>query len=406
MPSPVPDNAHDAAAWLLRILEAPRPSVLEPDLIVGVLPSAYDLSEIDSMLLTLGPFYESANSATREISFLPQRAGIYASLDEMLRVQVANQSRVPEKFSLTNIGYVHGIDRKSLAVEAYLDATTAIGFLKSLSDFSSQADWRLHFTLSAEKKLSISLSYTSQDLRALPGIADLWSQFVCADVHAGEKRIICRQALFDVFKGSAEITVAEFFLRFEEWSQSVRSSYAMFMERFSSDTLRVEVDKLNSDDMLRLNKTFSEIQNQLLAIPAALLVVGASVEQDNWPKNLSIVFGTLIFTVFMWLLIRNQENSVSAISAEICVRQRKLEAQPEVVSAPFVQAFTDLAKRVAHQMAVLSVVKCALVGVGLFVLLAVTNAQVGGGVLPQLIKLGRAVMLWLQVHQLGAPAIL
>jgi hypothetical protein len=180
----------------------------------------------------------------------------------------------------------------------------------------------------------------------------------------------------------------------------------MFMERFSSDTLRVEVDKLNSDDMLRLNKTFSDIQNQLLAIPAALLVVGASVEQANWPKNLSILLGTLIFSALMWLLVKNQENSVSAIKAEIAVRQEKLEAQPEVVSSPFVQAFADLAKRVAHQRTVLRVVKFAIVGVGLFVLLAVANAQMGGGLLPWIIDNGRTLAAWLQAHHFVTPAIL
>lgn len=404
MLSPVPDNSHDAADWLLKVLDAPRPSVLEPDVIVGVLPNAYDLREVDSRLTALGSFYEGANLKTREIRFLPQRAGIYANLGEMLHVQVANQTQAPERFSLKEIDYVHGITEIPPSVEAYLDATTAVSFLKSLSDFSSNADRRLHFTLSAEKKLSVSLAYTSRELRRLPGIAELYAQFICKDVHAEEKRIICRQALFDVFKGSTEIAVSDFFLRFAEWSQSVRSSYAMFMERFSSDTLRVEVDKLNSDDMLRLNKTFSEIQNQLLAIPAALLVVGASVEQHNWPKNLSILLGTLIFSVLMWLLVKNQENSVGAIKAEIAVRQEKLEAQPEVLSAPFVQAFVDLSTRVTHQRTVLRAVKFAIAGVGLFVLLAVANAQMHDGLLPWLTATGRTLAEWVQAQQFGDPA--
>lgn len=387
MSSPVPDNAHDAALWLLQNLESVGPCSLEPEVRIGVLPQHFNFRAIDEALRRLGQFYESGNPVERTIRFLPASAGVYSSLQEMLSAQVANQAAMPSRFTLLDIAYEHGRGDEPLQVRAYRDATLLCASLRELKDFASKSERIVHLTLSAEKKLNISLDYTADQVQVLDGVGEVWSQYVKSDTHAVEKIMICRKALFDVFKGATDIAVRDVISRFGEWLQNIRASYAMFMEKFSSDALRAEVERQNSDDMLRLNKTFSEIQNQLLAVPAALLLVGGGVSPENRSRNLSILLGVAVFLLMMWLLIRNQENTLRAIVSEISLRQSKLQAQPIVVSAPFDVAFRGLEHRAKHQFRILRAVRWSLVAVGMFVVFLVVDANFGGALLRCLIGL-------------------
>lgn len=390
----VPDNSHDAVAWLQATLRDVKPCDLEPEVLEGFLPAELDFDRVDAQLKQLtGGLIESTRAQNRSIRFIPKNAGVYRSLNEMLNAQVSNQFSVPAKFTLLDIKYSHG-QSKSIpeAVRGYLDAVIVCNLIKEISDFPTMGGRIVHLVLSAEKKLAVSLSYSSSDVTPLKGVNELSSQFLGTDTHPEEKRNICRKALFEVMKGRPESSVANVIEKFDEWLANIRASYAMFMEKFSSHSLSAEVEKQNSEDMLRLNKTFSEIQNQLLAIPAALLLAGAAIEAGKGAKNLSILVGSLIFIAMMWLLVRNQEHSVCAIDSEVNLRKAKLDEQPAEISDLYKEAFKNLEGRVRHQRSVLNVVRVMLAVVGLFVVAMVINAYVPGGLLPQLERFGRLAL--------------
>ena len=127
--------------------------------------------------------------------------------------------------------------------------------------------------------------------------------------------------------------------------------------------------------MLRLNKTFSDIQNQLLAIPAAILLVGANVKADNFTANISTAVGISIFSWIMWKLIRNQSDSISAIHDEIRLRKDKVEEQSSEISEKLLPRFSKLSARVVHQQKVLGGIRKAVAIVWIITILIVAYVQ-------------------------------
>ncbi|MBA0389519.1 hypothetical protein D7U91_17205 [Stenotrophomonas maltophilia] len=122
------------------------------------------------------------------------------------------------------------------------------------------------------------------------------------------------------------------------------------------------------------------MQNQLLALPAAILVAGAAFEAGKVYKNVAIFLGVAVFVVLMFLLIRNQRNSVAAIGAEIALRGSNLEGQPDAVAAMYIPAFSALEKRVDTQHRTLTVVLVLSIVVFCFAAYASLDSALGGRV--------------------------
>ena len=141
--------------------------------------------------------------------------------------------------------------------------------------------------------------------------------------------------------------------RFEEFLNGLKASYATFYADFSYKKVRDEVDKQNLDDTLRLNKTLADIQNQLLALPAALILAAAGLEAGKGVKNVAIVIGVSIFAVLMIALVSNQRSSVASIAEEVKLRCQTIDLQPSEVSSRFKTSFTAIDERVSKQRSTL-----------------------------------------------------
>jgi hypothetical protein len=141
--------------------------------------------------------------------------------------------------------------------------------------------------------------------------------------------------------------------KFGDLVDRVKASYSLYTADFSFEKLRSEVDSKNVEDMLRLNKTLADIQNQLLALPAALLIAGAGVKPGVTATNLTIWFGVTVFAWVMQKLVRNQEQSVTVIGQEVQLRIDKVARQPGDISLRVLPLFGDLQSRLTRQGEVL-----------------------------------------------------
>lgn len=170
----------------------------------------------------------------------------------------------------------------------------------------------------------------------------------------------------------------------DDFVDRVKASYSLYTADFSFEKLRSEVDKQNVDDTLRLNKTLSDIQNQLLALPAALMLAGAGVKDTVWSTNLSIWIGVTVFIWVMHQLVKNQQSSIASIDQEILLRVEKVKEQPADVSCRVLPRFQSLQDRVVSQKAVLRQIRRAVLLVWLVATVIVVNAQWPGFVVGQL----------------------
>nr|WP_315463314.1 hypothetical protein [uncultured Rhodoferax sp.] len=372
--TPQIDNPHDWAVWLLDNLESQRQ--LGVGHWVGVLPAAFDFSEFVAVLSAHHSLIGMTDEALRTLEFHPGSVKVYGSMQEMFN-HPTNLRVVPPRFTLRDIGYTHSPQTQGSALPAavlpsvanYFVAAQLCQVLPLLSDMTANNGESQHFIKSPESRIEIRLEYQVDELVALKSLSWFESEYAKASLHKDQKRSIVRAVLLEAFKGKKSITVGELLPRFESIIEDVRSNYAMYAAEFSFEKIKAEVEKDNLDSTLKFNKTLSEIQNQLLAMPVALVLVGGQMAPDTGLsiKNCVIWLGALVFGVLMMLLIRNQLHAIGAISEEVRLRKIKVDAQPEGMAGKFKSGFDDLEKRAKTQVRTL----CGLsIGVAVSVLLS------------------------------------
>jgi hypothetical protein len=89
----------------------------------------------------------------------------------------------------------------------------------------------------------------------------------------------------------------------------------------------------------------------LLALPAAILLAGATIKAGDTLRNYAVVFGVVVFTIFVWILASNQRHSIDAISAQVIRRKAKVEKMPAGSNASILPLFATLEDRVIRQNA-------------------------------------------------------
>lgn len=372
--APQIDNPHDWAVWLLDNLEDQQ--LLGAGHWEGVLPAAVDFAEVLLALSAYPLLTGMSDEASRTLEFYPGAAKVYGSMQEMF-AHPTNLRVVPPRFTLRDIGYTKNSLAQAPGAQAsvppsvanYFAASQLCHLLPLLADMAANSGQSQHFIKSPESRIEIRLEYQVGDLVPLESLPLFESEYAAATHHKDQKRSIVRAVLLDAFKGKKSITIGDLLPRFESIIENVRSNYAMYAGEFSFEKIKAEVEKDNLDSTLKLNKTLSEIQNQLLAMPVALVLVGGQMIPDTGLsiKNCVIWLGAFVFGILMMLLIRNQLHAIDAITEEVRLRKIKVDAQPEGMAGKFKSGFDDLEQRAKTQTGTLRGLR---IGVVVSVLLA------------------------------------
>lgn len=363
-----PTLPHDCAIWLFDRLESVEDL---GDHWQGILPAHFDFHAVVEALPQKLIGY--VDVGRRLIEFHPHAVAFYENIGAF--IQGTNRRRVPSLFTVKSLSYTHGrTEKQPPEIRNYIDAVKLWNLLQNSSDHISNQGISLYFIKTHDAKLEIRCEYVAADLCELKDLSEFAQNYLSSDHHKDQKRTIIRNAILETFKGKLIIDYSEFLPKFEEFSQRVRSAYILYTTDFSFEKLRSEVDKQNLDDMIRLNKTLSEIQNQLLAIPAAMLLVGSSVKPDVLGSNIAVLIGVVIFSWIMVKLVQNQMNSVEAILAEVDFRKQKISTQPESIAEKLLPQFEKLIVRAGRQKKVMGGIRKAVFAVVAITFLLVIDA--------------------------------
>lgn len=366
---PLPTLPHDWALWLFEKLEQLEDAGNHWQ---GVLPDDFDFDEIVAALPD--NLKGHCDADRRTIEFHPAAVGVFGSVAEL--VDGARRRNAPKLFTVRDLDYTHSPSASIPEIVAqYFDAVRLWQFFDRSADHGTGQGHSLYFIKTFESKVELRCEYSASDLCQIDGLDEFARNYFESDHHRDQKRTLIRNALLETFKGQLVVRLSEVLPKFEDFAERVRSAYTLYTTDFSFEKLRSEVDKQNLEDMLRLNKTFSDIQNQLLAIPAAMLLVGANVKADDLAANISTVVGISIFAWIMWQLVFNQVNSVTAINNEIHLRRDKVKEQPAEISKRLLESFSALSERVKRQQAVLKGIRIAVLFVWTITVLIVFAAQ-------------------------------
>lgn len=293
--------------------------------------------------------------------------GFFISLEDLLAAP-ARRIISPSRFYLADSDSLYSGAPAELpaAGQHYLAAAKLYGVLAKEADHQGGVGDAKTLVFLHKEKIEIVPQYTSADLHELPDLNAFEAEFIASETHQEQKRTILKTALLELFSGRKKLPFSELLNRFDEFVDKVRAGYQLYVAEFSFQKVKAEVEKEKLDAMVKLNKVFSDVQGQLLAVPVALVLVGGQMEDKGaWTsKNLLIWFGALIFSILMDLLIRNQRHTLKAVKHEIDQQRQQIENKYQAIAPRFADIYKEIEDRHTHQQWLIRVVD-ALVALSL-----------------------------------------
>lgn len=338
---------------------------IEGGFIEGVLPEPWDFQQVIDQLEALG-LRSSETASERRLEFSTP-FNFFWSLDALL---AAAERRIqpPARFYLADLRYSHpavGADIP-LAVAQYLDAARLFRALQGVADHETRVGNSSSLIFLQQQKLEITAGYQAADLADLPHLEEFESDFIESTTHKQQKATILRSVLFELFGSQAKVPFASVLTNFQHLVDQVVSSYQLYVSEFSFQKVKAEIEKEKLEFTTKLNKVFADIQNQLLAVPAALILIGGQMENGGaWSiKNLLIWSGAMVFALLMNLLISNQRHTLRAIKREIDQQWELIQGKHKSVADQFRKSYRQLDDRYQHQNRLLGTVS-SLVAIAL-----------------------------------------
>lgn len=337
---------------------------IEDRLFFGVLPEEQDFSAACARLEEMDLLEESIPSS-RDIGVrMPHSSqGFFAA--NISGLVKANQAKVPDNFYVANIDYYSHkmIDGDvPLEINGYYDVLKFGGILKNIADHEHRAtDGLTHLIFLSDKKTTVVLDYECCNMQPVNGLDEFKREFCDSEQHVDQKNSIIKSSLNELLVSidrHDHCKLSEVLSKFDIFVDKVRSSYELYISEFSFKKVRQEVEKEKLEFVVKINKVFSDIQNHLLAVPAALIFVGSKLESKDpfSNENILLLFGMFVFTVFMDLLVRNQISTLHALKDEIALQWKKIEDEHKSISKHFEDIYESLKIRLGHQRRLVRIV--------------------------------------------------
>ena len=328
---------------------------------IGIVSGALDTTlDFDAVVTRLESAQQlcTQNASTRHLEwYLP--VGFFMSLDQLLSAP-ARRIKAPPRFYLADLDQLCTSDAatQSIAVRGYVAATKLHGLLAQVADHQGGVASDKTLIFLHRGTVEITPEYGVSDLCLLDGLDAFASDFILSETHQEQKRTILKTVLLELFAGKSRLPFSQVLARFSDLKEKMRAGYQLYVAEFSFQKVKTEVEKEKLDAMLKLNKVFSDIQNQLLGVPAALILAGGQMKMDGPldAKNVVIWLGTLVFTALMALLIRNQRHTLRAVQEEIAQQKEQLRTKFQAISERFKDIYDEIEKRHTHQTRLILVV--------------------------------------------------
>lgn len=213
----------------------------------------------------------------------------------------------PEVYYVAEDDYFSAEKTDTVSSRRYRAILSLLKVLREVADYRDESLSGLKFIFLNRTKLELPVKYEVAHLRDVPKIKNLESDiFETSSKHKEQRKVIIKVILSELLKDTAEdARFAKLLSDFTLFTQRYQDSYDLYIAEFSFEKVLDEVKAHKLDYTIKLNKVFSDIQNQLLAIPAALILIGSKLTSKGfveWQNSLTML-GCVIFVALMDLLV-------------------------------------------------------------------------------------------------------
>lgn len=302
------------------------------------------------------------------------------NLDNLLEYPPARIRRLP--FYLLD-KHVASADPELAGDEDGKRYVAVIDFVNELSKAAAYLDReRQEIIFIKADKVVVPVIYTATDLRAmnLDALKNLLGRCT-ANEAMGEQ---CQSMLADAVL--AQCAGVEPKRRFTvllshlgELLRTFDDNYRLYLSNFSYDKVRDELLSAKLDELSKINKTFADVQGQVLGIPVATIVVATQMKlASSWNAqawvNVAVLLGVFVFVMMAWFAVRNQVFTLKAIEQDIARKKAKVETDYTKVKDLVSDTFPELERRARAQLTAFWVIRAvmligALIAVIIFVVM-------------------------------------
>ena len=326
----------------------------------GRLPSERDYDSIVQVLDESG-LLQSEEKENRRIRFsLPRKNdNFFATTIEDLIENPERQVKPPARFYLAEheVFFQYGEPSKNLPEEVnnYLRVAGLISLLNDISDYSHTKNSVLKIIFLSDKKIEIDTQYTHADILQLKDFNSLEKSFSDNESHYAQKRTIFKNSISEIFSPSisndGSVSISLILEKMAYLCERFEHGYDLFLSDFSFEKIKNEIEKEKVEFIGRINKTFSDIQNQMLAIPASLILSGSQMKNyDGLALNNFVIWlGCILFSWFILTLVGNQRSTLSAIKREIDLQCELIKEKHQIVAHKFSGIYKELNVRYKKQ---------------------------------------------------------
>ncbi|MBJ9723005.1 hypothetical protein I5515_14475 [Acinetobacter calcoaceticus] len=326
-------------------------------------------SQIGIEPVILNQTYKFYHRLPRSIDF----GHIFNNIDQLCSNSFF-KSRNTKKYFIIDLKFDSSDANKPEIIKNY---EALLRFLELLGKSAAFVDSSFsRFLFLQPENMELEVFYNSTVLRSLD-VASInkIESFIIENIHETQKRTIFSKAIVNYCKNETEK------FRFEKLLSGLKNifetldhDYAVFSSDFSYEKLRNEIENAKLEEQVKIHKVITDIQNQILGIPIATVIVATQFKTQKqvdynaiyqFCLNTGIFIGVLIFVVILWFLIKNQKESLMGLETEIVRKDNKFKIDSPVVYKKIVREgkspFEDVFNRISTQKKILNTIN--LVGI-------------------------------------------
>ena len=295
-----------------------------------------------------------------------------------------------KQYYIIDLKYDSQNNQKPQLIQNYEILLSLIEILKKAAAFVDSSSSRMLFLDSA--KLEVEPVYSKNELINLDiSHVQKINYFIQEDSHESQKLAILSRVIINLCKNEP---IANRFKKLlsnlKDVYEALDHDYAVFSSSFSYEKLRNDIENAKLEEQVKIHKVITDIQNQILGIPIATVIVATQFKTINnvasdyvyqFAVNTGISIGVLIFTIIMLYLVENQKQSLVGLKAEINRKDHTFKNDNKVVYDKTVldtgkEPFVELLDRIKTQETVLNIIKAISIIACVITLLIYINITV------------------------------
>lgn len=302
-------------------------------------------------------FYIDTDDSTEEenkIVFDIVDTGAYYSLDDYLKnPKRRTQINPPLDFYIIEDNFYYKANEASdNDTPLFLKVAKLFDALSTISDFQADDGNEPYIVFFSKKNIKINFVYNSVDLNNnLKKIDSFIQNYIFQEFQNEDRILAVRNGLNECYPES-QISFSKFLERFDNLHTLVRNNYQLYIDKFSFDDFKNKVEEDRREYTIKINKVFSDMQNQLLTLPIATVLAAGQMSlissAGDFIKNVLIIVGISVFCVFVLMQIANQVVSLNAIKDEIMLKQEDMKRKEQSdYKDKFLEVYSSLNERVS-----------------------------------------------------------